>query len=307
MSENSKIEWTDHTFNPWIGCSKVSEGCRNCYAETLDRNRFSKTLGGATKERPISHWGPGAPRQRTSAANWQGPLKWNAKYVKENPEPHSGLPLCPRVFCASLADWLDPEVPIEWLADLLDLIRRTPHLNWQLLTKRPELWERRIAEAYAFSAFSKPHHALMPWLTDWIPCGDATPPHNVWIGTSIENQKAADERIPALLEIPARVRFLSSEPLLGPVNLVSRRDAGGVIVGTEWLDHIHWVIVGGESGPGFRPFDLKWARWLQIQSYAARVAFFMKQLGGATDKRGRLEDLPEDLRIREFPVEGRGA
>jgi protein gp37 len=148
MAQNSNIEWTDHTFNAWIGCTKVSPGCANCYAEARDQ-RFA---GGA-------HWGKGAPRQRTSAANWKQPLRWNRQAVAQQVELDNrrkaiGAPLdvCwiarrPRVFCASLADWLDAEVPIEWLADLLSLIHATPFLDWQLLTKRPENWKARIEAA----------------------------------------------------------------------------------------------------------------------------------------------------------------
>jgi protein gp37 len=113
--KNSNIEWTDHTFNPWIGCTKVSPGCFICYAEQLDITRFSKVLGEASKAQPVSHWGPGAPRHRTSEAYWKQPLRWNAEADPDTGD--SGLPAAlghrrPRVFCASLADWLDEEIPI---------------------------------------------------------------------------------------------------------------------------------------------------------------------------------------------------
>lgn len=151
MSANSHIEWTDHTFNPWEGCTKWSPGCKNCYAETRNK-RFA---GG-------KNWGKGAPRRRTSAANWKQPLRWNRDAgtgrflecpkcgLRGNPPtvcPTAGCSTFasemdtarPRVFCASLADWLDDEVPVEWLADLLSLIHATPNLDWLLLSKRPEL------------------------------------------------------------------------------------------------------------------------------------------------------------------------
>jgi protein gp37 len=144
MAQNSNIEWTDNTWNPWIGCTKVSPGCANCYAEARDQ-RFA---GGA-------HWGKGAPRQRTSAANWKQPLKWNREAAEDVDDALHDFgadkyeaPQRPRVFCASLADWLDDEVPIEWLADLLGLIHATPFLDWQLLTKRPENWMARIEQAH---------------------------------------------------------------------------------------------------------------------------------------------------------------
>jgi protein gp37 len=216
--QNSHIEWTDHTFNPWEGCTKVSPGCTNCYAEARNQ-RFS---GG-------ENWGKGAPRRRTSIQNWKQPLKWDREARGEGRESLE-CPSCeapwkecdcgfaqrrPRVFCASLADWLDDEVPIEWLADLLKLIHDTPNLDWQLLTKRPQNWRRRVEQVS--ERFRIAGDAIrMPWATSWLE-GDS--PENVWLGTSVENQEMADKRIPALLQIPAKVRFLSCEPLLEAVDL----------------------------------------------------------------------------------------
>jgi len=196
-------------------------------------------------------------------------------------------PRRPRVFCASLADWLDDEVPVEWLADLLQLIADTPELDWLLLTKRPESWEARIMECMHASRLA----------VDWI---NGKAPANVWIGTTVEDQERADERIPALLKIPARVRFLSCEPLLGPVDF----SRGGC---AAWMGMIDWVICGGESGPKARPADLDWFRSLRDQCKAAEVAFFMKQLGGTRSHHGDLSDFPEDLRVREFPGGKEGA
>jgi len=272
---NTKIEWADHTFNPWEGCTKVSPGCAHCYAAARNK-RFA---GGA-------NWGKGAPRRRTSEANWKQPLKWDeapsrraaigrllgeGQSFAEEPRP-------PRVFCASLADWLDDEVPIEWLADLLALIRKTPHLDWLLLTKRPQNWRPRIAAAADY------HHDygdrnVGAWLWDWFKHGIA--PANVWIGTTVEDQQRADERIPQLLQIPARVRFLSGEPLLGPVefsNVTHRSDCVAAL-GKPALAGIHWVIAGGESGPGARPMHPAWARSLRDQCAGAGVAFHFKQWG----------------------------
>lgn len=231
MGKDSPIEWCDHTFNPWIGCSKVSPGCKNCYAETQMDHRWNKV-----------QWGPGKPRKRTSASYWKQPLRWNAAADQGvcvdcgTPMRNDGVSIdcrCgqagaigmmrrPRVFCSSLADWLDPEVSVEWLADLLDLIRRTPHQDWLLLTKRPELWEERICKAHDHIFDNWSHYNDQPrgdacaWISNW---GHGWKPANVWIGTSVEDQKRADERIPALLQIPAKVRFLSCEPLLGDVDL----------------------------------------------------------------------------------------
>lgn len=293
--ENSKIQWTDHTFNPWIGCAKVSPGCAHCYAETLMDKRWGKVT-----------WGKGAPRLRTRAEYWKQPLKWNRQAVPVG-QNHPLYPIKrPRVFCASLADWLDDEVPIAWLADLLKLIHDTPNLDWLLLTKRPENWSGRLHEA-----MRKIHDGTDDFISSWL---DGDPPINVWPGVSVESQKYANERIPELIKIPAAIRFLSCEPLLESVCV----DAA--LPGTYTADFatkhgsdIHWVICGGESGDGARPFRVDWARSLRNQC-AGASAFFMKQLGanvvgGEFDKwvtrlEGKGDDIsqwPEELRIREFP------
>lgn len=205
MGEKSKIAWCDHTFNPWEGCAKVSPGCTNCYAETRNQ-RF----GG-------DNWGVGKPRRRTSEANWRQPLKWNREADRLLSGELTADPdkvRRPRVFCASLADWLDPEVPIEWLADLLVLIAETPHLDWLLLTKRPQLWRERMG-AIAADEWGLPLGAAI-LAQQWLA---GTAPANIWLGTTVEDERRADERIPALLTIPAEVRFLSMEPLLEQVDL----------------------------------------------------------------------------------------
>lgn len=273
MGEGSKIEWCDHTFNPWEGCTKVSAGCANCYAEARNR-RFG---GGVSK-----NWGPGAPRRRTSEENWKLPPKWNrrARWNERDAEACGReIPRRPRVFCASLADWLDPEVPTEWLFDLLDLIRQTPQLDWLLLTKRPELWEERMIAVRCNLGAERDDegYSLLTylWVESWL-C-DSRPPPNVWVGTSAENQEAADERIPPLLGIPARVRFLSCEPLIGAVDLA----IGDPIHRTAKSYHseIHWVIAGGESGKNARPMHPDWACSLRDQCREADVPFFFKQWG----------------------------
>lgn len=295
MGENSNIEWTDHTFNGWIGCAKVSPGCANCYAETLMDTRWKKV-----------QWGKGKPRQRTSAANWKQPIKLNReagqrfKYVMD---ADKFLPR-PRVFCSSLSDWLDDEVPIEWLADLLALMHATPNLDWLLLSKRPENWRGRIESAFAHMLKAKrgevkdhegvvinPYwEELLESIIKW-PAGN--PPSNVWIGTTVENQEMADKRIPLLLQIPAKVRFLSCEPLLEPVDLRN------VVDWWNCEEKIHWVIVGGESGPNARQFHSAWARSLRDQCESAGVTFFMKQMGGT---RKPFAPIPDDLNIRQFPT-----
>ncbi|MBU9656111.1 phage Gp37/Gp68 family protein [Burkholderia cenocepacia] len=250
MSENSKIEWTDSTFNPWEGCQKVGPGCDHCYAESRNA-RF----GGGT----AVNWGAGAPRRRTSAANWRKPLQWNRDgtfYAIHGRRR--------RVFCASLADVFDNAVDRAWRADLFRLLTDTPNLDWLLLTKRI---------------------GNVPTMLQHI--GVDRLPDNVWLGATIVNQAEADRDIPKLLAVPARVRFLSMEPLLGPVDLERPMpgpdlDQGsGAKICQPWMiqSGIDWVIVGGESGPGARPMHPEWARSLRDQCASAGVAFHFKQHG----------------------------
>ena len=193
MSAYTSIEWCDHTFNPWEGCQKTGPGCDHCYAE-LRNARF----GGGT----ATNWGPDAPRRRTSAANWALPKRWNAQadaFMAQHGRRQ-------RVFCASLADVFDNAVDPQWRADLFALIAQTPNLDWLLLTKRVGNVRGMLAE---LAHGSDPDLSLL----------DMMPLPNVWIGATIVNQAEADRDIPKLLDVPARVRFLSMEPLLGPVDL----------------------------------------------------------------------------------------
>jgi protein gp37 len=248
MAQTS-IEWTatrlddgtvirGFTFNCWLGCTNVSEGCARCYAERLSQ----------INPAVLGEWGRGKPRRRTSAAYWRQPLKWDRQA--------RGLGVRLKVFCASMADVFDPEVPPAWRADLWDLIRRCPHLDWLLLTKRPE----------GFASMLPSAAGGWPW-------------PNVWLGVSVENQRRAAERIPVLLATPAALRFLSCEPLLGPLDLTPWLSTGG----------IHWVIVGAESGKGARPMDREWAADLLRQAEGLRLAFFYKQ---EADEKGRKVPLP---------------
>ena len=178
--ENSKIEWTDNTFNPWIGCQKVSHGCDRCYAEAMMDHRYGRV-----------EWGPHGERKRTSEQNWKMPLSW------ERQARESGRHI--RVFCASLADVWDNKVPTEWRVELFELICETPHLDWLLLTKRPGNTEKMLEKATLH---------LKPW-----------PWPNVWLGTTAEDQEHYDQRWKMLRRIPAAVHFLSYEPALGPIEL----------------------------------------------------------------------------------------
>lgn len=233
MNANTKIEWADHTFNPWTGCTKVSPACDHCYAE------------GWAKRSGFVQWGAGAERRRTSESNWNQPLKWNAEA--------ESLGIRYRVFCASLADVFDNEVPRQWRQDLFDLILATPHLDWLLLTKRIGNAARMLQD------ISEQRGALMDASDRYKPLP------NVWIGATICNQEEADRDIPKLLEVPAAVCFLSMEPLLGPVDLTNLM--------------ADWVIVGGESGHGARPMHPDWVRSLRDQCAAAGVPFLFEQWG----------------------------
>lgn len=250
--QNSKIEWTDHTFNPWWGCVKVSPGCEHCYAETLS-HRYKFDV-----------WGPAktTARRGMSANYWKQPFKWHKAAEADGVRR--------RVFCASMADvFEDHPGVVEWRAQLFSLIEQTPALDWLLLTKRPE---------------NMPRFAPAHWAGGW--------PDNVWAMTSVENQEQAEKRIPLLLRVPARVRGLSCEPLLGPVDLTRLLvvtpcwhcgnldgEAGRCHCGVCTPPDIHWVIVGGESGHGARPMHPDWARSLRDQCQAALVAFHFKQWG----------------------------
>ena len=270
MTKNSKIEWCDHTFNPWIGCTKVSPACDNCYAESWDK-RFT----GGTR------WGAGKPRTRTSEANWKLPLRWNREAEKNGTRP--------RVFCASLADVFDNDVPSEWRKDLFSLIRRTPHLDWLLLTKRIGNADRMIAESVGKLPIDE-NCGTGQWnhtpISQW-------PWPNVWLGATICNHEEADRDIPRLLRTSAAKRFVSIEPMLGEIDLrvILPNDAvsvtnslTGEICHTfyEFFEHrnkVDWVIVGGETGKNARPMHPNWVRSLRDQCKEAGVPFFFKQWG----------------------------
>lgn len=259
--QNSKIEWTDHTWNPWWGCAKVSPGCTNCYAETL-ANRYGHAV-----------WGPAktTSRRMMSENYWRHPLRWNEAARKAGQRA--------RVFCASMADWLeDHPALIEPRARLIQLIHDTPCLDWLLLTKRPEGWSDRLHDVVHYT-----HDGADMLASRWLD-GDA--PENVIMMTSVENQEYADRRIPELLKIPAARRGLSCEPLIGPLDLsvylATCEWCGGSLYGDhECYDPagIDWVIVGGESGHDARPMHPDWARALRDQCQASGVAYFFKQWG----------------------------
>lgn len=272
MAAFSDIQWTHHTMNPVEGCVKVSDACTYCYAEERNK-RFHAG----------NNWGPKSRRLQRSDSYWQQPIKWNAE-ARRTGERH-------RVFCASLADvfedhadWVQPRLRL-WA-----LIQKTPHLDWLLLTKRPENFPR-----------------FLPWNRSEKPWP------NVWLGVTAENNECLQTRVPLLLTQPAAVHFLSMEPLLEDVDIPR-----------EWLQPFHeidaslkptakidWVIVGGESGNGkkIRSMPVRWALRLLRQCASTKTPFFMKQLGSKPDglvqlkhkKGGDPDEWPEELRVRQFP------
>lgn len=225
MGKDSKIEWTHHTFNPWWGCTKVSDGCKNCYAEG-----FAKRTGHAV-------WGDAAPRRFFGDKHWDEPLKWNSEAEKAGERR--------RVFCASMADVFEKRDDLEESRKRLQtLISYTQHLDWLLLTKRPE----NIEDLWPVPFFGS----------------------NIWLGTSAEDQPNWDRRVHILMQIPATVHFVSMEPMLGPIDM----GAGPLP---------EWIICGGESGPRTRPVVPEWVHSIQRQS-VNRTAFFFKQWGGRDKK-----------------------
>lgn len=274
MGEGSKIEWTDHTFNPWWGCSRVSPGCRFCYADTAAQ-RYGHHV-----------WRRKGDRRMLSDNHWRQPIRWNAD-AERNGHPA-------RVFCASMADVFEdhPQV-IEPRSRLWPLIEATPWLDWQLLTKRPE----NVT-------------GMVPWGDQW--------PANVWLGVCAEDQRWADERIATLVRLPARIRFVSAEPLVGPIRLhrghgwCPTHDFTGGFCSGPCPDLIRpdWVIIGGESGAKARPMDETWALELVKDCRTAGIAPFVKQLGTvwaranrAPGKGGDWGCWPAALRVREYPAE----
>ncbi len=331
---STRIEWTNETWNPTRGCTKVSAGCTNCYA-MRQAHRFS---GPGQPYEGLTHLVAGKGPQWTGAVRLVHealhlPLRWR--------KPR-------RVFVDSMSDLFHPDVPDGFVAQVFAIMAAAPRHTFQVLTKRPE----RMAALLGSDRF---------WVTVWMhgmeqfwnaedlaridELSPAHPLDHVWLGTSVENQDAADERIPHLLRCPAAVRFLSCEPLLGPVALTMPKvgewphdpPVHATANPEEWDDWkywmardggIKWLIAGGESGPGARPCDVAWLRSLRDQCAAAGVPYFLKQLGARPindemmygrwplhvqykadhetvllrdPKGGDPEEWPEDLRVREFP------
>ena len=294
MAERSSIEWTEATWNPVRGCAIVSPGCTNCYA-MRQAHRFS---------------GKGKPYFGLTEMSKGGPV-WTGSILCDETlldwPLHRRKPL--RIFVNSMSDLFHEDVPDEFITKVFITMALAKRHVFQILTKRPQRMHRYLTEVRVLR-FGESTMAAEP-----LP--------NVWLGVSVEDQRRADERIPLLLQTPAAVRWISAEPLLGPIDLQAAKQGCGVI---------DWVVVGGESGPGARPFDIAWARSLRDQCRTAGVPYFLKQLGrcplsdrdeghpwaqlydaageplnqwgldGTSAKGGDPAEWPADLRVREYPA-----
>lgn len=357
----SNIQWTDATWNAVIGCTKVSEGCRHCYAMTMAARLASMAdaddAAGRNPGRKAAYQGVvrRATDGRTNKAGKPMPLpQWNntVACVEEALTIPLRTTTPTRFFVDSMGDWFHEGVPFAFLDRLWAVMALCPHHVFQVLTKRPERMAAYLRDCNRAAsvmqeamsiAFEQPDghpahaandliaHGALPW-----------PLSNVWLGTSCEDQKAADERIPHLLECPAAVRFLSCEPLLGAIDLSGFMGGAYVVLPGDRVEPsynfgIDWVIAGGESGHGARACDVGWIRSIVAQCRGAGVPCFVKQLGAKPYEDSMLatwpgtwaphvechlgdpapayesytlrhphggdwDEWPEDLRVRELPA-----
>lgn len=286
----TKIEWTDETWNPIVGCSRISEGCKNCYAATAAK---SARLQQFKQYQKIKEWNGQVAFVQNQLMK---PLQWR--------KPK-------RIFVCSMSDLFHKNIPDEWIDKVMSVISLCPQHIFQVLTKRP----KRMLDYFSYEGrLTNINFEISKILQEDFLTAESKllkfPMPNLWVGTSVENQKAADERIPLLMEIPAEIRFLSCEPLLEEISL------------EQYLEQraVNWVIVGGESGLNARTCSLQWIRSLVRQCQNAEVSIFVKQLGSSVitttrygishsdyqfelkDKKGgNIDEFPEDLKIREFP------
>jgi protein gp37 len=288
------IAWTDETINPIVGCSRISAGCEKCYAET------------AAKTARLQQF-----PQYQKVAKWNGTVEFvESQLIKPYEWKKSK-----KIFICSMADIFHENVLFDWVEEIFYMIENCPQHTFQILTKRPE----RMIEFFDwYIARNSDHSVELQW----------TMPDNIWLGVSCENQAMADKRIPLLMQIPAKVRFLSCEPLLEPLDLSKFLPIEWSEVAEDWIeswpgigsystnDYPSWVIAGGESGAGARPCHVEWLRDIASQCQSAKVPVFVKQLGSNAlqghivngsklklkDRKGSdINEFPEDLRIQQFP------
>ena len=311
MGDRSKIEWTEASWNPIAGCSVLSPGCTNCYAmrQAGGRLRSTAKFAGLTRPTKVGPVWTGVMRFWEKAL--EQPLRWK--------DPH-------RIFVNSMSDLFHESVPTEWIDRIFAIMALCPQHQFQVLTKRAEQMRDYISGMKSLFAGGIPERLADIALT--IPSAppniiDRWPLPNLHLGVSVEDQQRADERIPVLLDTPAAVRWISAEPLLGPVDLMT------ITVKARGMTHIFpsltttgfgnppldWVVIGGESGPHARPFSMEWARSIITQCREAQTPVFMKQVGRwagevkdgvwhnrlYAHKGGAMDEWPADLRVREYP------
>lgn len=305
MGDKTGIQWTDATWNPLRGCSRVSKGCEHCYAETV-AHRFS---------------GPGAPFEGLITVGKKGP-RWNGNImlVPEKLKQPLRWTRERMVFVNSMSDLFHENVSFDYIAAVFGVMAEAKTHTFQVLTKRPQRakeffqWLHGAAfgnscaddaflpykqyevgicldKAAALTKHPKLHHKKFP---KW-------PLENVWLGVSAEDQKTADTRVPILLECPAAVHWVSYEPALGPVNF------------GPWVNDLHWIVVGGESGAGSRPFDWRWAQNVVLSCHKTNTKVFVKQLGTKPIMKGSgmpkpkkykgsdMAEWPQVIQVREYP------
>lgn len=338
MSQQSSIEWTDATWNPVRGCTKVSPGCANCYAETFSE-RFRGLKGHAYEQGFDLRLVPDAlafplklALKREDCPQCMGSGSKNDAISCGDCGGTGFLKRGRRIFVNSMSDLFHEGVPDAYIDQVFAAMALAPEHTFQVLTKRADRMRSYMCNPR--------RHADIVEAMDmpvWLPPGrrfprvpENWPMPNVWLGVSVENQHFADERIPLLLQTPAAVRFISAEPLLGPVNLTGDPDpcrtwlrsgfsvARGLLT-DNWQPPLDWVIVGGESGPKARAMNVEWAREIVDQCKAAGLAVFVKQLGAkpfepysdgtpfvelhlTSRKGGDMAEWPEDLRVRQMPA-----
>lgn len=261
----TNISWTDQVWNPTTGCSRVSPGCEHCYAETLSlRHGWSK--------KPWTHQNA-AENVVLHPERIEQPLHWRKPRM---------------VFVNSMSDLFHEQIPDEFIARVWDVMASTPQHFYQVLTKRPNRMATVLGpDGIGFYSRNGP-----------VPC----PQPNVWLGVSVEDQRRAEERIPVLLDTPAAVRWISAEPLLGPLVLeeLGRHWLGVASQSTGMNDGLDWVVIGGESGPGHRPMKIEWLASIVEQCQAANVPVFVKQASASIP--GQQGEIPDDLwALKEFP------
>ncbi len=271
MSDKSGIAWTDATWNPTTGCTKVSPGCKYCYAKHQAWPRLAAMKTGVYSGRVFED-------VQVHPERLDQPLRWTKPRM---------------IFVNSMSDLFHEDIPDQFIAKVFGVMTMAPQHIFQILTKRP----------LRMMQFMQRPGRVIP-----LPVGMRPPKEyrwplpNVWLGVSVENQETADERIPLLLETPAAVRWLSCEPLIGPMSLIARDRRDGVWHGDGWLRRLSWVVVGGESGPKARPMDISWALDIRNQCGRASVPFFMKQ--GSQANWPHWKDISKwivPLQVQEYP------